>query len=148
MKLSTRSRYGTRLMIYLALNYGRGVVFLKEIAGKEGLSEKYLGQIIIPLKSAGLVISERGASGGYALGRSPENITLKDIVEVLEGGIELVDCIRTDESCVRAAECITREIWTGLSETVKKYLEALSLDALAAKARERQGSLSGIDYHI
>ncbi len=80
MKLSTRARYGTRLMLKLALRYGKGPVFLKDIARAEEISEKYLSQIIIPLKGAGLVRAFRGAHGGYTLARAPDRIKLKDIV--------------------------------------------------------------------
>ena len=76
MKLSTRARYGVRMMLVLARNYGEGTIYLKEIAKSEEISEKYLSQIIIPLKWVGLVKSIRGAHGGYALAKSPSNITL------------------------------------------------------------------------
>ena len=80
MKITTRSRYGVRLMLELAGNYGKGQVLLKDIARNEGISEKYLSLIIIPLRTAGLVQSTRGAHGGYSLAKPPGEITLKDIV--------------------------------------------------------------------
>ena len=95
MKITTRSRYGVRLMLELARNFDKGQVLLKDIARNEEISEKYLSLIIIPLRTAGLVQSTRGAHGGYSLTRPPEEITLKDIVQVLEGGISLVDCVET-----------------------------------------------------
>ena len=80
-------------MVALALNYGQGSALLKDIARREGISEKYLGQIIIPLKASGLVVSHRGAHGGYALARAPEGITVKDVVEAIEGAIAPVPCV-------------------------------------------------------
>jgi Rrf2 family protein len=93
MKISTRARYGTRLMVALGAHYGQRPVFLKEIAKAEEISEKYLSQIIMPLKAAGLVNSFRGAHGGYVLSRTPAQISLKDIVGALEGDFNLVGCL-------------------------------------------------------
>src|SRR4030042_540461 len=94
MKLSTRTRYGVRLMVALALNYGKDPVFLKDIAKGENISEKYLSLIIIPLRGVNLVNSVRGAHGGYNLSKEPSQITLKEIVDVLEGECSLVDCVK------------------------------------------------------
>ena len=80
MNISTRTRYGTRLMLELGLNYGKEPLLLREIAASQEISEKYLSQIIIPLKAAGLVNSFRGARGGYILAKPPKQITLNDIV--------------------------------------------------------------------
>jgi Rrf2 family cysteine metabolism transcriptional repressor len=92
MKLSTRGRYGVRLMLELALHYGEGPILLKDIAGRQGISEKYLWQLINPLKTAGLVNSLRGARGGYMLGKAPDAVSLKAILLILEGSLCLVDC--------------------------------------------------------
>ena len=93
MKLSTRARYGVRLMLALAKNYGKEPVYLKDIAKQEDISEKYLSLLIMPLRRIGLVNSVRGAYGGYNLARDPKEITLKEIVVVLEGDCCLVDCV-------------------------------------------------------
>src|SRR5512137_2031028 len=93
LQMSTRSRYGVRLMVALAVNWGGGTSLLRDIARQEGISEKYLGQIIIPLKTAGMVTSHRGAHGGYSLGRPPRDITVKDVVEAIEGKIAPVPCV-------------------------------------------------------
>ena len=137
MKLSTRTRYGVRLMIELAMNYGKGPVFLKDIAKDEAISEKYLSIIIIPLKSAGLVNSTRGAYGGYSLGKEPSKITMKDLVEILEGQICLVDCIKKPSACTRVQTCASRDIWNTLNETISKTLEAITLADLAQKSRDK-----------
>ncbi|MEI8345222.1 MAG: Rrf2 family transcriptional regulator, partial [Candidatus Omnitrophota bacterium] len=111
MKLSTRSTYGLRLMIELAVRFGRGPVLLREIARTEDISEKYLSQLVIPLKGKGLLAAFRGAHGGYVLGKSPIEITLKDIVEPLEGDLGLVDESEVPENGSRPSDTVTRDLW-------------------------------------
>ena len=129
MKLSTRTRYGVRMMLALAKNYGKGSVYLKEVAKSEEISEKYLSLIIIPLKGVGLVKSIRGAHGGYTLARPPADITLKDIVDILEGDC-LVDCVKDPFSCSRMEICATREIWELLGGKISDVLESITLEKL------------------
>ena len=136
MKLSTRSRYGVRLMLALARNYGKGNTFLKDIAREEEISEKYLSLIIIPLKAAGLVNSVRGSSGGYTLAKEPSQITLKDIVSILEGDC-LVDCLNNPKVCSRISTCATRDIWSLLGGKISETLSAITLEQLIAKNREK-----------
>lgn len=147
MKISTRSRYGLRLMVYLGLHYEKGSVFLKDIARKEGISEKYLGQIIIALKNSGLVNSIRGAHGGYILSRKPETINLKDIVEILEGGLDLVECVADKKYCKKSHNCVTQEIWHNLSAVMKNELVKVSLADLVVKSNQ-QNLRSGEMYSI
>jgi len=130
MKLSTRARYGVRLMLALAVNYGKGPIFLKDIARGEDISEKYLSLIMIPLRTAGLVNSTRGAYGGYHLARDPAQINLKDILDVLEGESCLVDCIRDPSLCPRISTCVSREIWTLLGGKISEFLGSINLQDL------------------
>ncbi len=102
MKLSTRSRYGLRLMLALGSKEKKGPIFLKEIARSEDISEKYLSLIIMTLKSKGLVSTFRGAHGGYILGKPASEIRLIDIIEPLEGDLCLVDCVNKPGICERA----------------------------------------------
>ncbi len=146
MKLSTRSRYGVRLMLDLALNSTKGSVFLKDIAKEEEISEKYLSLIIIPLKAAGLVNSMRGAHGGYTLAKPASDITLKEIVDVLEGETCLVDCVKNPSACSRSDTCASRDLWTILSDNISQTLGSVTLDDLVRKSREK--GLSGAMYHI
>ena len=146
MQMSTRGRYGVRLMVALALNYGNGTALLREMARREGISEKYLGQIIIPLKSAGLVLSQRGSRGGYALARSPEGITVKDVVEAIEGRIAAVLCVSDPEACARATSCVATGVWKKLSEDIERSLSSFTLAALARQARELAAAEA--DYQI
>lgn len=98
MKLSTKGRFGVRLMIDLALHSGRGPLLLKDIARRQGISEKYLWNLINPLKTVEHVRSIRGAHGGYRLAKQPAEISLKDIMRVLEGCLCLVDCVENPSS--------------------------------------------------
>lgn len=132
MKLSTRSRYGVRLMIELALHYRQGALQLTNVAERESISLKYLGQIVIQLKNNNLIKSVRGAQGGYLLARAPEKITLREIVEALEGDLNIVDCVETND-CSYKENCVTNEIWKQLSDLIKKTLEKITLAELAKK---------------
>ena len=131
MRLSTRARYGTRLMLELALNFDNGTIFLKDIAKKEEISEKYLSHLVIPLKSSGLISSSRGAHGGYQLTKSPSQITLKEIVQTLEGSISCVECVKNPSICPRVSKCATRGIWEKLDEKISDELSSVTLEDLA-----------------
>ena len=136
MKLSTRARYGVRLMLALARRYGQGSVYLKDVAKGEEISEKYLSQIIIPLRSAGLVNSSRGVYGGYMLSKSPAEITLQQIVEPLEGDC-LVDCVKNPSSCSRVPTCASRDVWTLLGGKISETLGAITLEQLVEMQRQK-----------
>ncbi|MBI4733650.1 MAG: Rrf2 family transcriptional regulator [Rubrobacteridae bacterium] len=111
MKLSTKSRYGTRAMLDIALNCEQGPVHLRDLADRQGLSMKYLEQIVPSLKAAGLIRSIRGANGGYKLAKDPSKITLLSIVEALEGVLVPVECVGDPQLCSRAPECAVHDIW-------------------------------------
>ena len=146
MHMSTRGRYGVRLMVALALNYGNGTTLLRDVARREGISEKYLGQIVIPLKNAGLILSQRGSRGGYALARPPEELTVKDVVEAIEGRIAAVLCVPDPEACARATSCVATQVWKQLSVDIERSLSSFSLAGLASQAREL--AASDPDYQI
>ena len=137
MKLSTRSRYGVRLMTRLALNHGKGATLMRDISRVEGISEKYLGQIIIPLRGAGLVSGRRGAGGGYTLSRAPSEITVRDVVEVLEGDISLVPCTGDPSACSRRGACAATEVWQKLAGDMSRVLDSYTFKDLAAAARRK-----------
>jgi Rrf2 family cysteine metabolism transcriptional repressor len=129
IKVSTKGRYGTRLMLNLARNYmdGNKAVILKHVADDENISIRYLEQIIIPLKIYKLVKSTRGAGGGYTLARKPAEITVCSILEALEGSCALVDCVEDKEFCERLPGCAAYEIWKEASEILKAYFEKVTL---------------------
>jgi Rrf2 family protein len=139
MKISTRSRYGVRLMIALAAVGDDKSVFLKDIAASEDISEKYLSLIVIPLKAAGLIRSIRGARGGYVLAREPKNISLCDIVEAVEGETCLVNCVKNPGICRRVSLCPTRDTWTQLGNTIKEAMTGVTLAQLVAGQEGKKG---------
>jgi len=142
MRISTRARYGLRLMLDLALKHGKGPIFLKEVSRSQEISEKYLGQIIMPLKAAGLVKSYRGAHGGYTLQRDPDKITLREIVTTLEGDLNLVECVGDPSSCERFAKCVTQQVWCDVARAVSGTLEATTLADLVQRHHQRGESLA------
>jgi Rrf2 family protein len=143
MKLSTRGRYGVRLMFDLALHYGDGPIYLKDIAERQEVSVKYLWQLINPLKTKGLVNSTRGAHGGYVLGKEPGRISLKEILQVLEGPLCLVDCVDTPSLCKRSPSCISRDIWEEASKGMQQMLENTTLATMVLKQKEKLKNEAG-----
>lgn len=139
MKLSTKGRYGVRLMVDIAEHSGEGPVFLKDIAMRQDISEKYLWHLTAVLKTAGLINSIRGAHGGYILARKAADITLKDIVVPLEGSMCLVACVDNPSVCKRAGTCATREIWTDTSKKISEVLTSCTLDAMVEKQKRKSG---------
>ncbi len=146
MKLSTRSRYGLRLMFELAMAHGCRAIQLQDIAARQELSEKYLGKLIISLRSAKLVGSVRGAHGGYILKKAPDKITLREIVVALEGGLSIVDCTENSNGCIRSRSCPTREIWCGLNRVVSDYLEGITLADMVEKYRSKNSENADIYF--
>lgn len=127
MRLSCRGRYATRAMIELALHPGKEPLSLKIIEKNQGISRKYLTQLMGGLRLAGLVIVVRGKKGGYMLARHPSEITLGDILFSVEGDMSLVDCVKDPRLCYRAEECIAIPTWVGLSQVIKDYLKSTTL---------------------
>jgi Rrf2 family protein len=111
MKLSTRSRYGTRLILDMAQHQSDTPIQLGEIARRQNISLKYLEQIIRPLKRANYIKSFRGSKGGHMLNKPPEKITVGEVVALLEGGSYLLKCSTNSKSCKNADQCPTRHIW-------------------------------------
>lgn len=130
MKLSTRSRYGTRMMLDMAQHRDAGPVQIGDIAKRQDISVKYLEQLVIPLKKANYVKSVRGPKGGYMLAKPPEEITVGEIVKVLEGGVNLSDCIENPDICERSASCLTRGLWEEATRAVYETLNSVTLSEM------------------
>ena len=135
MKLSSRSRYGLRAILDLALVYGKGPLQIKVIAAKEDISNKYLEQLMTILKTSGLVRSLRGPKGGYMLSRPPHEVKLNEVFTVLEGPLVTVECLQHQEFSPRCVECITRQVWSDVQDAILGVLEAISLQDLVDRAR-------------
>jgi Rrf2 family protein len=147
MKLSTKGRYGVRLMLDLASHFGEGPVILKQISQREEISEKYLWQLINPLKSVGLVRATRGAHGGYVLAKTPSEITVKDILQVVEGSLCIVECVEKPSTCKRSSFCVARDLWGEASKMLSEKLEETTLADLVEKKKIKQQK-QGVNYEI
>lgn len=143
MKLSTKGRYGVKAMFELALNHGGEPISIKTIAEKQNISEYYLEQLFASLRKAGLIKSIRGAQGGYILTREPKDITVADILNVLEGPIEISECISDDEaSCSRMNYCATRLLWIKVSDSVNQVINSITLQDMINDYNEMQDAKS------
>lgn len=130
MKLSTKSRYGTRLLMELARHWQKGPLNINEISKKQDISVKYLEQLIRPLKKAGFVESVRGAQGGHVLVKNPEKITLSHIVKLFEDQTDLTVCIGTPDTCAMSDECRVRLAWEAANKAIYRELDDISLSDL------------------
>lgn len=133
MKLSKRSRYGTRLVLDMARHYQEGPVQLSAIARRQALSVKFLEQIIIPLKKADYVRSVRGPKGGHMLAKSPDQVTVGEVIELLEGGLWITECTEKPEICDRSPTCPTRLLWKEATEAMYERLRATTFADLLKK---------------
>jgi Rrf2 family transcriptional regulator, cysteine metabolism repressor len=131
LKISTRGEYGVRAVLDIALHSKEGPVTLKSISGRQEISEPYLEQLVGGLRKAGLVTSTRGAQGGYVLGREPSQITIGDLMRVLEGPIAPVDCVNEEAGesggCSNAHRCATRVLWKKLRDSMTEVLDSTTL---------------------
>lgn len=141
MKISTKIRYGTRAMLELACHYGEGPIELKEIAKRESISLKYLEQVIVPLRTAGLVKSVRGSKGGYSLAKPPSEICLNDLIEILEGPLNLIECLNDSKVCQKIPTCVTRDIWKEVSEAIQGIFHSVTLEDMVDRRKEKEGRI-------
>lgn len=153
MKLSTKGRYGVRAMVALALNYNGTPMSIKTISQKENLSEYYLEQLFSPLRRANLIRSIRGAQGGYVLCKEPSKITVGDIMTVLEGPVEVADCI-DGLGCSSEYECTTKAVWAKVKKSIDDVLNSITLQNIiddyekAKIEREKIKIADGSDFSI
>jgi len=147
MRLSTRGRYGVRFMMDLAIHFGNGPILLREVSERQGISTKYLEQLIRSLKTAGLVKSTRGPHGGYHLTKPSSEITLYDVVRTLEGPIAMAECVEDPGSCPRSDACAARECRAEVSGKIVEILSAMTLKEIAERQRELD-RVRAVMYHI
>ena len=139
MKISTKGRYAVRVMLDLALNSTGECVKVKDIAERQGISEKYLEQIIAVLNRAGYVKSVRGARGGYRLARDPAAYTVGMILRLTEGSMAPVACLEEGAPlCVRRDTCETLEVWKELYEAVNRVIDNVTVADLAERHKRRE----------
>ncbi len=137
MKVSTRTRYGLRLLIHLASQEPGTLVNVKEASKHEGISAKYLEQIIRSLKKAGMLAVARGAYGGYSIGRDPADITVLEVVELLEDGSMLMECLDETSACPRRQHCSTLDFWQEFRGVITDYLKGVTIADLVRRNREK-----------
>jgi len=138
MKISTKGRYAVRVMLDLALNHTGQYIKVKDIAGRQGISEKYLEQIIAVLNRAGYVKSVRGAQGGYRIARDPKEYTVGMILRLTEGSMAPVACLEEDApECERCDTCETLEVWKQLYEAVNRVIDNVTIADLVEKRKKR-----------
>lgn len=140
LKLSTRGRYGLRAMVDLAIHANKRPVSIASIAERQNISENYLEQIISKMKKAGLIRSQRGAMGGYQISRPLQDITVGDIVKVLEGDLTLVNCPALtpgieDISCDTSDFCVTKYVWQKVNDAVSETFHSITLEDLVNKSK-------------
>ena len=146
MKLSTRTRYGMRALMDLALNSTGQPVQLKDIAKRQKISLSYLEHLVIPLISAGIIQSTRGARGGIKLIRPAEKIKLDEILEILEGPLAPVDCLKDSQSCTRSGLCATQDIWNEMKEAMAGVLKSKTLQDLVNNQKSKESQPATMYY--
>lgn len=129
MRLSTKGRYGVTAMFDLAIKYGQGPVSIKEISKSQDISESYLEQLFALLRKSGLIKSVRGAQGGYILANDPADISVGDIIRVLEGSMAPTDCVIEDSPahCAKSSTCVTRDIWLEIRDKINDVIDDITL---------------------
>ena len=128
MKISTKGRYALRMMIDLAQHRGKGFIALKDIAERQGISKKYLEQIVPMFSKTNYLKTNRGFQGGYQLAKSPDKYTVGEILRLTEGNLAPVACLENDPvECERSEECLTLPIWKGLQKVIDDYLDKITL---------------------
>ncbi len=125
-------------MLELARNYGGSPVLLGTIAERQDISPKYLHAMLTSLRAAGLVRSVRGAGGGYALTRPPNEIKLDDVFRTLEGSLELVDCVENESLCDRSSYCAVRDLWSDMGRSIEGVLSKLTLEELLSRQKTKE----------
>jgi len=138
MRLSTKGRYTTRAIVDLALNYQKGPVFLKDIAKRQEVSQRYLSQLVIPLEGAGLVKGIRGRRGGLILAKPPRQITLGQVIQISEGRISFEECVDNPKVCSRSSRCAIRDVWSETVRTVERVLESITLQDLIDRQAKKE----------
>ncbi len=139
MKLPTRTRYGIRALLELAENYGNSPMNIRKIAHSESISEKYLGQLMTRLNSSSFLRAVRGSQGGYELTRSPDKISLAEVFNALEGTAAITtECLEDNNYCSHARDCVARELWQQVQNTVQETLNSITLQDLADRSKAKK----------
>ena len=137
MKVSTKGRYGTRLLLDLAQHLDEERVLLRDVALRQDISLLYLERLIAPLVAAGIVRTTRGPKGGISLAKQPEQIKLSEVIHLLEGSTAPVECVDDPMVCIRSGFCATRDIWDELKKQTDRILESITIHDLVERQKEK-----------
>jgi len=138
MRISMRADYGARAMIDLAQRHGQGLTQTAEIAARQRIPESYLEQLLAALRKAGLVRSVRGPAGGHELARAAADVTLGDVLDVLEGITTPSSCMDDTGACTVSASCVLQDVWCGLADSYRKMVHGITFESLADRQSERE----------
>ncbi|HUV44645.1 MAG TPA: RrF2 family transcriptional regulator [Dehalococcoidales bacterium] len=138
MKLTTRGQYATRALLDLALHQDDEPVLLRDIAHRQQFSQQYLEHLITPLIAAGIMTSTRGRKGGVSLGRLPEDIGLDEVIHLLEGSVEVVQCVGNPGVCHRSHLCAVRDVWEELKKAIDGVLQSITLRDLVERQKNKE----------
>lgn len=145
MKISTKGRYALRMLLDLAQHQENGYIALKDIAKRQGISKKYLEQIIPILNRSDILTANRGYQGGYRLAKAPSKYTVGEILRLTEGSLSPVACLDHDPiECDRCDDCMTLPVWKGLDKVINEYLDGITLQDIIDQQREKYAN----DYVI
>jgi len=137
MKLSTRARYGTRVLLELSLHWGEGPMLLKDISQRQQIPLPYLQQLIGPLVKEGIIKTTRGARGGISLLKLPKEVRLSEVIQILEGSIAPVACVDNPELYPRSDSCVTNDIWAEVKKAMDGVLESTTFEDLVERKRKK-----------
>ena len=144
MKISTKGRYALRMLLDLAEHQNCGFIALKDIADRQGISKKYLEQIIPILGKSGILKTVRGSQGGYRLSKTPDKYTVGDILRLTEGSLAPISCVEEPAECERSEDCAMLSVWQGLYKVISEYLDSITLQDIMDRHREQSAN----DYVI
>lgn len=139
MRLSTKSRYGTRAVLDIALQE-KTVIPLKDIAKRQQVSLSYLEHLVTPLIIGSILRSSRGREGGISLAKPPAEIKISEIIQILEGQTVTVDCVKNSSVCERSEFCVARDLWVEVNEAMDKVLQSTTIADLVEKHGKKQNN--------
>ena len=148
MKISTKGRYGLRILIDLATHDPQKPRAIKDIAQSQQISEKYISRLVIDLRRARMIRSVRGFNGGFHLSRDPKEITLLEVLEVMDGPLAIVSCVDKPEKCPRSRACGVQGVWSALNGQIRDLMRNITLEDILAACRSQDAADGILDYCI
>ena len=148
MKISTKGRYGLRILMDLAIHQSEKPRLIRDIAKSQQISEKYISRLVIALRKAGMIRSVRGVNGGFHIAMKPEDITLLDVIEAMEGPLSIVDCVTMPGKCSHSKNCAPREIWGKLNEDIRELMRGTTLADILESYKKNDARNGILDYCI